>query len=174
MDLMKRLVLLLSLPGALLCAGELSEVRSVYVMPMYRGLDQYLVNRLTSEKVFQVVTDPKLADAIFTDRVGDGFQSKLEAISPSPKAPEPPAEESKEEDGDRPKLITQTVNKLQNPALNSSFGRGKGTLFLVEVKSRQVIWSTYEPAPDSAGKEMDRASLNVISRLMKDLGLKKK
>jgi hypothetical protein len=36
---------------------------------MSRALDPYLANRLTNQRVFQVVTDSKLADAVvFTDR----------------------------------------------------------------------------------------------------------
>jgi hypothetical protein len=183
MDVMTRLVLLLALPGALLTAAELSAVRSVYLMPMYRGLDQYLANRLTNEKVFQVVTDPSLADAVFTDRIGQGFQLQLETFVPVAKpepAPAPAPKEAKAtknkdaQEQDRATLITETVNKLDNPGLNSSFGRGKGTIFLVDMKSRQVIWSTYEPAPNSVGKEMDRASTDVVNRLMKDMGLQKK
>ena len=35
-------------------------------------------------------TDPKLADAVFTDHLGEGFQAQLEDFSPTPKPPEPP------------------------------------------------------------------------------------
>ena len=75
--------------GALLCAADLAGVHNVYVMPMARGLDQYLANRLTSDHVFQVVTDPKLADAVLTDRVGESFEPNSRIIFPTPKPPEP-------------------------------------------------------------------------------------
>jgi hypothetical protein len=60
------------------CAGaaDLAGVHKVYVLPMARGLDQYLANRLTTEHVFQVVTDPKTADAVLTDRIGEGFEAQ--------------------------------------------------------------------------------------------------
>ncbi len=174
---MKRLLFLLAVP---ILAADLSSVRSVYLMPMYRGLDQYLANRLTNEHVFQVVTDPKLADTIFTDRIGESFQMQLESLAPS-ETPEPEPQPAKEpvkdkdnDTGSKARLITETLNKLDNPALNSTFGRGKGTIFLVDAKSRQVIWSTYEPASSSAGKEMHRTASDIVSRLMKDMGLKKK
>ena len=35
----------------------------MYLLPMPNGLDQYLANRLTKVAFFQVVTDPKTADA---------------------------------------------------------------------------------------------------------------
>jgi len=183
---MKRLLFLLAVP---ILAADLSAVRSVYLMPMYRGLDQYLANRLTNEHVFQVVTDPKLADTIFTDRIGESFQMQLESLAPS-ETPEPEPQAAKEpvkdkdvkdkdkdkdkDTGSKATLITETLNKLDSPALNSTFGRGKGTIFLVDAKSRQVIWSTYEPASSSAGKEMHRTASDIVSRLMKDMGLKKK
>jgi len=176
MDVMKRLVFLLAVP---IWAADLSSVRSVYLMPMYRGLDQYLADRLTNEHVFQVVTDPKLADSIFTDRIGESFQLQLENLAPSEKAepdPTPAKETGKDKDKDKDAeskstLFTETVNKLDNPALNSTFGRGKGTIFLVDAKSRQVIWSTYQPSSSSAGKEMHRTATDIVSRLMKDMGL---
>jgi hypothetical protein len=174
MDLMKYLALLLSLPVAL-CAVDLPAVRSVYLMPMSRGLDQYLANRLTNEHVFQVVTDARLADAVFTDRLGESFELLLENLLPPPKPepPPPPAKDAKVEDSKIP-LLSENVNRLENPALNSSFGRGKGTVFLVDVKSKQVIWSTFEPPAGSMGKEMDRTAGDIVGRLMKDIGLKKK
>jgi hypothetical protein len=90
MKTMKRCLCLLPLAGALACAADLAGVHSVYLLPMARGMDQYLANRLTNERVFHVVTDPKLADAIFTDHLGEGFQAELEDFSPTPKPPEPP------------------------------------------------------------------------------------
>src|SRR5690349_18392598 len=88
MDVMKRLVALLACAGASLCAADLSAVRNVYVMPMARGLDQYLANRMASQGPFVVVTDPKLADAVISDRLGQAFQTQLETIFPTPKSPE--------------------------------------------------------------------------------------
>ena len=175
MEVMKRLVFLLAVP---VLAADLSQVRSVYLMPMFRGLDQYLANRLTNEHVFQVVTDPKLADTVFTDRIGEAFQMQLESLIPAEKPEPQPSKEPKEpkdpkEGESRATLVSEPLNKLVNPGLNSTFGRGKGTLFLVDLKSRQVVWSVFEPAPNSAGKEMDRTAAEIVSRLRKDMGLKK-
>ena len=47
---MKRLLFLFAGAGALLCAADLETVHNVYVMPMARGLDQYLASRLTSDQ----------------------------------------------------------------------------------------------------------------------------
>jgi hypothetical protein len=174
---MKRLLLLLSCSGALLGGAELSGVHTVYVLSMSKGLDQYLANRLANDHLFQVVTDPKLADAFLTDRVGESLQAKLEEIFPPP-VPVKPAPDEKEEkaakkdkDKDSPTnpLLTDTVNKLDTPGSSSSFGRGKGTIFLVDAKSRQVVWSIYELPKGSSAKELDRTASDIVSRLKRDL-----
>ncbi len=167
---MKRLCLLLCSAAALLPAADLAGVRSVYLLPMARGLDQYLANRLTGEHVFQVVTDPKAADAIFTDRIGESFQAQLETMLPvpPPTTSEPPRPAAQGE-AKTTALPTETINKLSNPALNSSFGKGRGTVFLVDVQSHQVVWSTYEPPKSSSGKDLDRTASDIVSRLKRDL-----
>lgn len=62
--------------------AELAQVHKVYLLPMTNGMEQYLANRLTSLGVFQVVTDPKKADAIFTDRIGEAFESRQDELFP--------------------------------------------------------------------------------------------
>ena len=215
MKTMKRCLCLLPLVGALACAADLAGVHSVYLLPMARGMDQYLANQLTNGRVFQVVTDPKLADAILTDHVTEGFETQLEQFSPTPKppAPEKPAAEpavkaddesaaatkpaaepavkagdepappdkparskpkSKPDEGPQaPALLGKTENTLTNPAANSGFSRARGTIFLVDAKSRQVIWSIYAPPKDFAGKEMNRTASDIVSRLKRDLKPKK-
>src|SRR4051812_9320187 len=102
MKIMKRFLFLLGCSSALLCAAELSGVRSVYLLPMGRGMDQYLANRLANEHVFQVVTDPKLADAVFSDHIGEGFEAQMDELYPPP-APPPPPEKPKSEAGESKK-----------------------------------------------------------------------
>src|SRR5438132_11683048 len=88
---MKFASLLLSLVvGSAVCASfpELSQVRNVYILPMSGGLDQYLAKSLTQHRQYQVVADPKAADAIFTDRLGEPFEKKLSELYPPPPPPE--------------------------------------------------------------------------------------
>jgi hypothetical protein len=188
MKTMKRLAFLLGCSCALMSGAELSGVRSVYVLPMSRGLDQYLANRLTNEHTFQVVTDPKMADAVFTDHLGESFQNQMETMYPPPPPPPPVKVEAdvndkgekseKGEKKDKKKqaddakglgLITDTVNKLSNPALTSGFGRAKGTVFLVDAKSHQVVWSTFEPPKGTANNDLDRTASDIVNRIKKDL-----
>ncbi len=188
---MKRFALLLCGSAALACAADLANVRSVYVMPMSRGFDQYIANRITNGHIFQVVTDPKRADAILTDRIGQAFEIQLEKISPPPEPPKPakPAKAAEKADdksadkGDQkssdnnPAAMfadTEKQSDAVNAALSSSFGRGKGTIFLVWAKSREVVWSIYDPPKSSSSKDMDRTASDIVASLKKDLNPKEK
>ena len=56
----------------------------------------------------------------------------------------------------------------------STFGRGKGTIFLVDVKTRRVLWSVFEPPKGNpSNKDWDRMASDIVSRLKKDLAPKK-
>lgn len=193
MEVMKRLVCLLFGSSLVLAAAELSGVHAVYLFPMSKGMDQYLANRLTNEHLFRVVTDPKLADAFFSDRLGEALQLQLDtalAKPPAPKdapkegvkdgvkdAPKEAAKDAPKDDAkpaDKPRsgntaLFSDPVNKLENPAMNSSFGRGKGNVFLVDAKSRQVVWSTFDPPKDATNKQLDRTASDIVNRIKKDL-----
>jgi hypothetical protein len=164
MKQMKRFLLLFCCGGALLAAADLSGVHSVYLMPMSHALDQFLANRLTRDHVVSVVVDPKLADAIFTDRIGEALTAKLDDISAALK-PAVADKDAKDTGSDQP-----PASKLDNPALNSTFGRAKGTLFLVDAKSRQVLWSTFEVPKSQEASQLDRAATDIVSRLKHDLG----
>src|SRR6185369_14025016 len=75
-----------ALLAAFTLGANMPEVGAVYLLPMTGGLDQYLANRLTAEGLFRVVTDPKLADAVFTDQLGAAFEQKLVDLYPPPDA----------------------------------------------------------------------------------------
>jgi hypothetical protein len=192
---MKQL-LLFTLWAIALEGGELSAVHAVYLLPMGSGLDQYLANRLASEHIFRVVTDPKLADAVFTDRIGNAFEEKLaDLTAPPPAKPAPGQAAANQAAGNQagpnqaagnqtagnqtgpnqtvpPALAAfagETANKLSDPAANSSFGRGKGTIFLVNVKSKQVIWSVFERPKTDTSAQLDRSASDIVSHLKRDL-----
>jgi len=158
-----------------LSAADLAGVHTVYVLPMSHGLDQYLANTLTAQHVFAIVTDPKRADAVLSDHIGASLEDKLNTMLavPPPEKPAPkPADKGAA--GDTPVLLADTVNKLESPASSSSIGHAKGTVFLVDTKSRQVVWSIYELPRDASSKELDRIASAIVSRLRKDMGLVKK
>ncbi len=148
-----------------LCGADVSSVQSVYVMPMARGLDQHLANHIASSGTFRVVTDPALADAVLTDRIGESLRTALEEIAPRPKPPES-ASEKAAADSD---AEAQGGRQLDNPSSRSAFGGSRGTVFLVDVRSLQVLWSTFEPPKSGAVRELDRTASDIVSRLKRDL-----
>ncbi len=82
--------------AALLCAWagavtnpQLQQVRSVYILPMSGGMDQYLANKISRQGLFLVVTDPLKADAILTEQIGEPFERKLDELYPPPKPVKP-------------------------------------------------------------------------------------
>jgi hypothetical protein len=176
---MKRVLVLLTFSVISVAGEDLSAIHSVYLLPMGGALDQYLANRLTSEHVFQVVTDPKLADAVFTDRIGSAFEEKLSDLYAPPPKEKPAESQPAEAQTAAPPnqraaqppvpLFTDTANKLTNPATNSSFGHGKGTIFLVDRKSKEVVWSIYEVPKGSTSPQMDRSAADIVNRLKRDL-----
>ena len=48
----------------------LTEIKTVYLLPMTYSLDQFLAIRLTRGGILQVVTDPNRADAILSEHIG--------------------------------------------------------------------------------------------------------
>lgn len=147
---------------------QMKLVNSVYILSMGGGMDQFLANQLTSSGLLQVVTDPQKADAIITDRLGEGFEAKLKDLYP------PPATEEKKAEKEKP--AAQDSGSADNLAdggppqhMTSSFNRGKGNLFVVDRKTRNVIWSTYERPKDFTPGELDRVAAKIVKRLKNDL-----
>jgi len=124
------------------------------------------------------IADPKLADAVLTDQIGEGFEAKMGELFPPPEPVEKPEKPEKTEKTDKDKakgedsqnmmdMLGDTVNKL--PTLSSSFGHAKGTLFLVDAKSKEVVWSTYDVPKDATSRQLDRTANDIVSRLKREL-----
>jgi hypothetical protein len=177
MELMRRVSFLLfcfavAVGSRQLSAADLAGVRSVYILQMPRGMDQYLANRLTNDHIFLVVTDPKRADAMLTDHIGETFEDQLQTLLPSPEPVKKAAPPANDKDKTaNPLLPIDTETKL--PQVRSTFASSKGTLFLVDPKSHLVLWSVYDPPKASDSKEMDRTASDIVNRLKKVLNTKK-
>jgi hypothetical protein len=130
-------------------AADSSGVQTVYLLPMANGLDQYLASRLVASSAFHVTTDPKKADAFFTDKLGEAFEQRLDALFP-------PAEEKTSKDG---------KNKESGGLPPSSFSRAKGTIFLVDAATRSILWSAYEPSKNTTPSELNRTAERIVARL---------
>lgn len=166
----------LVLNAALLCGlgaathPALPDVKTVYLLPMTGGLDQYLANQLTKTGRFVVVTDPAKADAVFTDRVGIAFEERWKELYPPPPPPDAPKPDAKDAKKETPDLIDAAGTPLVRI---SSFARGKGNVFLVSRQSGSVIWSHYSTPKDSRSKSLDRNADRIVDRLTEDLKIKK-
>ena len=148
---------------------QLKQVNTVYILAMTGGMDQFLANQIAASGLFQVVTDPKKAEALITDRLGESFESKFIELYPPPAPPAPVIDEAKQKSDDKKKDLD-----LGSGALRVSSGsRGKGNLFIVDRKSRSVLWSIFEPPKDSTPAELSKTAGRVVKRLKLDLSDKK-
>jgi len=181
---------------ALFCATSLwaadpavREVKAVYLLPMSSGLDQFLASRLTSEGVVQVVTDPLKADAVLTDKVGEALERKMhELYDPKPEPPTPDLakdEKAKDEKAKDEKAKDEKKDEItkekesQDPAKvaeaarmaragQSSWGRGRGSIFLVQRSTGNVIWSTEGQPKDSSSPQVRKTAAKITAQLKKD------
>jgi hypothetical protein len=143
----------------------LKDVRKVYLLSMTGGLDQYLANQLVSQGLVEVVTDPKMADAVVTDSIGLGFEARLAELLP-PEKPAPVIDAASKDKKDEE--AAGLANNTGTPR-TSSFGRGRGNVFLVDLKSRSVVWSIYLLPKRRTPEEMDKTSTRIARQLARDL-----
>lgn len=128
----------------------LSNVHTVYLLPMGNSLDQYLANQLTANGVFQVVTDPSKADAVFTDKIGAALEDKLDELYPS----------------DDKKAKDEENKDSGAPAKRfGSITRGRGTLFLVDLKTRAVVWSVFTDVKSPQPRDTNRRAGQIVKKL---------
>jgi hypothetical protein len=110
---------------------------------MAGGLDQYVAQWLTKNHVMQVVADPKIADVVMTDRIGEAFEQKLQQIRPS---------------ADK-KADSATRNEFHST-------KARGTIFLVDAKSHQVLWSDYQKPPRSnSDEDLNRTAEEIAKKI---------
>lgn len=139
---------------------EARNVKTVYLLKMTAGLDQYLANELTTGSVYAVTTDPQRADAIFTDSVGEAFEKRFAELYP------PPAPKKDDKDKNEPET------KAENARLGSStWSRGQGTVFLVDRKTRNVLWSMHRTTKNTQRASMVEQAKKITEQLKKDLGM---
>lgn len=143
--LMAALAALLWIPPA---PAQVPAGKTVYLLPMAGGLDQYLALRLTSAGVLQVATDPQKADVILTDRIGSHFAETLtELYGPSPEKDKSSAD-------------------FARPGMQP-LSRSRGVIFLVDRGTGNVVWSTFEQTRNSTPDELNHAAERIVERLAK-------
>jgi hypothetical protein len=129
--------------------------RTVYVTEMADGLDQHLANRLTSSRVLWVVLEPASADSVLTDTLDDSFWDWLASTYPA--RPGAPAS------------TTRGMAARRDPRTSS---RHVGTVFLVDPRTRVVLWSAYEYPKNSSSIELNRTAERIVKQLKEGFGKK--
>jgi hypothetical protein len=139
-------------------AADLSGVKTVYLLPMSGGLDQYLAVRLTAAGAFQVSTDPFQVDAIFTDRIGSNFEKTLKDLLNPPKQVSGKVSTNGKEDDD---------SAFAKPTMQP-LSRGKGSLFLIDHKTHVVLWSMFAKPKSSQAEDMNALASQITAQITKD------
>ena len=151
-------------------AADLGSVRSVYAWPMTKSFDQYLAEQIAAESVFDVVVDPKLANAVLTDRIDAPFLAALDELFPLPEPGDPEQAEKKDDEDGLAADSIEAGGAFKRPK-NRSMGRPQGTLFLVDVRSRTVLWSTFLKEYDPSPNKLHQQARNVVQRIKERLGV---
>jgi len=147
---MKILAAAVLLAGAALAVNpQLAAVHTVYLLPMAGGMDQYLAGRLTERGVVQVVADPQRADAVLTDHLGQAFEDRMNEIYAPAKKPT--------------ETSSQTFEPPRTPV--STFGRGRGAFFLVDRRTRAVLWSVYESPRSTRSADLEHTADRIAKEL---------
>jgi hypothetical protein len=170
-EMKSALVALCCLPLA--AAANLTQVRSVYILPMGHNLDQFIADRLTRMHVFEVVTDPARADAVITGQVGAVLEDRLNELYPPPEKKATRAKPEQPQAYGALPSFGDTANTPARAGNMATFGRNRGTVFLVDVKSRQVLWSMFELPRGFSPHELDRTAEKIAKRLKQDYTPKK-
>jgi hypothetical protein len=138
----------------------LDDVKTVYVLPMSNGLDQYLAAQLTAGSVLQVVTNPQKADAVLTDHLGQSFEETLaDLYSTKPAASDKSADKTDD-----------TAPTFARSGMQGQ--RGRGNIFLVNRKTHDVLWSFYESPGDKTPNGMRRTASKISSKLAQSIKAK--
>jgi len=137
-------------------------------MGMAYGLDQHLAQYLVRLGVFQITTDPKTADAVMTDSIGPGFEVRLRQLYAPPAA----AVEASTEDEDAAARVhreegARAKQQEEWNAIRSTWGRGRGNVYLVDRYSKAVIYTMYAPPKDSSRPQVDKAAKKIAEDLAK-------
>ena len=134
-------------------ASDIGDIKTVYLLPMANGLDQYLAIKLTTGAILQVVTDPQKADGVLTDHVGASFEAKLDELYGNLHA----VKDDKDPLSDFGRPVSQPL------------ARARGAIFLVDRKTRNVVWSDYERPRSTTQPEINHLAEKISSKLFKDV-----
>lgn len=129
----------------------LAGAKNVFLTPMPGGLEQYVALHLTQQGVLQVVTNSSKADVVFTDRIGQDLETTLAELENKPTAAQT---------GKAGEVVFAKPNMRP-------LARARGTVFLVDRKSGDVVWSTLEQPKSSQIPDLNAAAKRIVDKLAK-------
>jgi hypothetical protein len=91
-----------------------------------------------------------------------------ELFPPAEPAPAAKAENKEATEGSE---LVQAFGSAPPAGTMTSFARGKGNVFLVDAKSRQVLWSTFEKPASMDAEDLDHAASRIVARLSKSIAV---
>jgi hypothetical protein len=147
----------LTMSMAVFAAG-LGDIKTVYLLPMSNGLDQYLAIQLTVGSVLHVVTDPKIADAVLTDHLGETFEQTLADLYGN----KPPASDKAGDKTDDPGAPAFARSGMQGQ-------KGRGAIFLVNRRTHDVVWSIYELPKNNQPDGLKQTAGKISSKLAQSI-----
>jgi hypothetical protein len=166
---------------------ELSSVQVIYVLPMGSGMDQFVAHQLARHGLYEVTTDPRQADAFLSDFVGTTFETRVDdllkaardkaekeaeelarkeaAKAPKPKESDKDSKDKKEETDDSRSGEFQMAG---DAARVHSFSRGRGNIFLVDAKTRRVLWTGFDVPKNTRPGELQKSAERLVGKLRKE------
>jgi len=148
---MRHFLLILISSAFAMAQAPVANAKNVFLLPMPGGLEQYLALHLTQEAVLQVVTDSTKADVVIADRIGDDLKTTLAELEH--KTPAPQSGKAGEVDFAKPNM--------------RPLSRAKGTVFLVDRLSGDVVWSTLEQPKSGSIEDLNTAAKRIVEKLAK-------
>ena len=97
--------------------------------------------------------EPESAEAVLTDRVDEAFWAWSTMHYKAA--------------GKNPNVAVYDDDPLRFKHL--SMGPYRGTLFLVDPRNGLILWSMYEPTPNTTSNALDLAAAHIASSLKKSL-----
>jgi hypothetical protein len=106
-----------------------------------------------------VVLEPASADTVFTETLDDSFWNWLARTYPPA-----PGKVSSGGRGTVTRTDTQSTSKTQ------SASKHEGMVFLVDPRTRVVLWSAYQLPAKSSSSELNHSATRIVNELKSSFG----
>ena len=161
---------------------DLSSVQTIYVLPMGSGMDQFVAHQVARYGLYQVTSDPRQAEAFLSDFVGTTFETRVDdLLTAAREKAEKEAEELAKKEAAKadPSLARDRSDEKVEDRSGEfqmagdatrvhSFSRGRGNIFLIDAKSRRVLWTGFDVPKSTRPNELQKSAERLIKALVKE------